>query len=60
VAADDRAEHPQKKRCVKELLDHLADILRGLSPDRLEAFEDFINETSEEGNQHGRDTQERN
>ena len=54
MAADDRQEHPEKDRRVKELLDRLADILRGLPPDRLAAFEEYVHEQIEE--EHGRDT----
>ena len=58
MAADDRAEHSEKDRRVKELLDHLAEVLRGLSPDRLEAFKEYVDEQIKQGADDGRDAAE--
>ena len=41
MAADDRAKHRAKGR-VKKLLDRLAEILRGLPPDRQKAFREYL------------------
>jgi len=56
VAADDRAEHPEKDRRVKELLDHLAEVLRSLPSDRLEAFKEYVDEQTKREGDHGRDS----
>jgi hypothetical protein len=44
VATDDGTKHPEKEGRVKELLDRLADVLRGLPPDRQQAFQEYLNE----------------
>jgi hypothetical protein len=46
MAADDREEHPSPGR-VRKLLDRLAEILRGLPPDRQEAFREYLDEQAE-------------
>ena len=43
MAADDREGHPRKGR-LRRLYDRLAEILRGLPPDRREAFGEHLDE----------------
>jgi hypothetical protein len=46
MAADDREKHRSPGR-VRKLLDRLAEILRGLPPDRQEAFREYVDEQAE-------------
>lgn len=56
MAADDSAEHPDEGR-VKDLLDRLAAILRGLPADRQQAFREYLDEQIKEAD-HGGDAAE--
>lgn len=58
MATDNGAEHPSEDR-VKELLDRLAAILRGLPADRQQAFREYLDEQIEqEESDNGRDAAE--
>ncbi len=57
MAADDDPEHPQEER-IKAMLDRLAEILRGLPPDRQKAFREYLDEEIRKEDKHSRDSAE--
>ena len=59
MGSHERKGHPGEGR-IKKLIDELAEILRGLPPDRQEAFREYLDAQikQEEGEHDGRDPAE--